>query len=574
MFSRGDKNRDQTEENAEETGASADLSAELTSQVSPNRSDGVFDDFLEGDDESVALTKAKAIPTNPSTENASARMKSYNDESVEKLIDNNIKMLREKYPMGGIKSSRFITTDVLMKAPPGYFDQYRDIVKAGVASVQLSLADTGKAPLIAQAAADPTNEDIQDEAYRTINALSAEFIEKHPYRGRDKVIALYLISSEIIGFGPLEPLWRDPRISEILVNGPLDVQIEIRGQLYKVKSCTFRDQAHLMALLERLFAAVGKQLSHTTPLLNGRLHDNSRIYATHPVVSPAGPNFSIRRHPDVYITPDFFVDTWKGASQEMMADLGNFIYRGASYMVLGGTGTGKTTLLNTLSGFIPLGQRIVTIEDNLELKIHPDKFLASPLETVPPRPDRPDSRGTTLRDLVKGSLRLRPDHIYVGEVRDESAYDMCQALSTGHTGASTVHAYSEHEGIYRIVSLVSQGGLMAGDAAFPLIASAFDIFIQLERFPEDGSRRIVSISEVSPYAELDANGRLSLPTRQLWRFENDGLVDGKITGRYVKVGELGDVRKRKLRMEQNKPLSWEQLRILSSIAEKKGKKKA
>lgn len=489
----------------------------------------------------------------------------YGSGTVEKLLDRSVAEMREKYPLGGLKASRFITTQVLMTAGTDYFSAYDEVVQTSVEIVRNSLAETKeRSDIVAKASEDPTNEEVQEDAYRLIYALAVDTLKNKPLRNLEKRLALSLITNEIIGFGPLDPLWRDKSITEIIVNGPADVKVEIQGQLYRVPACRFRDRAHLGSLIERLYRGVGKVLSASDPQLNGRLHDFSRMYAQDVSISPAGPNFNIRRHRDEYLPPEQYL-AWGALSQEMLEDLGNLVYRGAGILISGGTGTGKTTLLNALSAYIPPAQQIVTLEDNLEMKLHPRKFMAAPSETVEPRRNVPGDRGVSMRDLVKGALRSRPDWIIVGEIRDEAAYDLCQALNTGHSGASTVHANNEKMAVYRMVSLVSQGGLMGGDAAYPLISAAFNIIVQLERFP-DGSRRVVSISEVAPFPRTNPDtGRMELETTQLWKFEVDSLVDGKVVGNWVRKAELSQDRRELLLMDTAPPLTWEQLQKLAQL---------
>ena len=526
-----------------------------------NQNDGVQNPFLsddstfaaifEDDEEGEALLKAKG--------EHSTHMERYNNGTIEKLLENNIKELRKRYPMGGVKASRFITADVLMEAPSNYFDRYDDTVKKAVDWVQTTISDAGNSGIIGSAQEDPTNDEKQDEAYRIVQAAASEFMGKYvSFMGIEKTIAVSLICNEIIGFSKLDPLWRDPKVDEILCNGPKDIQVEIRGKIYKVKACHFRDRDHLQGLIERLYGAIGKIVSKTTPIVDGRLHDNSRMAVVHDSVAPFGPNFSIRRHKEDYTPPQKLIE-WGSANEELLTFVGNLIYKGCSVLVLGGTSSGKTTLLGALTGFMRSDHRILTLEDNIELKLAPNKLTAASMECLPPRPDRPNS-GVTMRDLVKASLRLRPNAIIVGEVRDGSAYDLCQALNTGHYGMSTIHANSEYDGVYRLVSLVSQGGMIQNEGVLPLIAASFDVIIRIERFPSDGSRKIVSVTEVSPFPERKESGELVLPTRTLWKFVDEGLDEHlKVLGHWEQVGELSKERKELRRLDLEKWLTWEEL---------------
>lgn len=516
--------------------------------------------FEEDDEESAALLEAKGANTQA--------MNRYESGTIEKQLENNIRELRKEYPMGGVRASRFITADILMNAPADYFDRYDEVVKKGVDWVQSMIADAGNSGIIGAAQDEPTDDARQDEAYRIVQAAASEYMGKYSsFMGVEKAIVISLMCNEIIGFSKLDPLWRSLKVDEIICNGPKDVQVEIRGKLYRVPACRFRDKDHLQGLIERLYGAIGKLVSKTTPIVDGRLHDNSRMAVVHTSVAPDGPNFSIRRHKADYISPQQLME-WGTANEEVMTYLGNLLYKGCSALILGGTSSGKTTLLSALTGFIRPDHRILTLEDNLELKLAPGKMAAAGMECVPERPDRPGS-GTNMRDLVKASLRLRPNAIVVGEVRDGAAYDLCQALNTGHYGMSTVHANSEYDGIYRLVSLVSQGGMIQNEGVLPLIAASFDIVVRIERFPSDGSRKIVSITEVAPFPERKESGELILPTKTLWKFVDEGLDEHfKVQGRWEQVGEMSEQRQELRRLKLEKDLTWEELSALVSPQKK------
>jgi pilus assembly protein CpaF len=525
-----------------------------------------FDDYFSDDEETLALQAAKG---SQSLQDVYSNDENLSDLQKEFLLTENalaasFKDMKTKYPMGSLKASRFITADILMSAPPTYFDRFDEDVENAVRWVQTALAGKEMSDVVSNAMQHPTDEAIQEQAFRTVMNFTIEFMERVNYRGIEKEIVKALVCNEIIGFGRLDPLWRDRKIDEILANGPRDIQVEIGGQLNRVPACRFKNEAHMMNLLERLFGAIGKSVTKTTPLVKGRLHDNSRMFAVHSSVAPAGPNFSIRRHPEKFWTPVDLVERGS-ASEELMTSIGNLIYKGCSFIVIGGTSTGKTSLLNAMTGFYRKDVRLLTLEDNLEMKPNPNKLLAAAMECKPGAVDRPQDRGITMRDLVKASLQLRPDGIIVGEVTDGATYDLCQALNTGHFGASTIHANSEFDGIYRIASLVAQSELVSADGALPLIAAAFDFIIQLEHFPIDGSRRIVSISEVSPYPVQDATGRQSLPLNRLWKFVDDGTIGGKVTGHYEQVGQMSEIRSARRHLNIERDLTWAELKELSKI---------
>lgn len=515
------------------------------------------DNYYDDDDETLELNKQKG---------EDKLQKTYGEvtDPIAKRLEESFKTLKTKYPAGGLKASRFITADILMDAPPEYFTRFDEDINKAVKWVQQSLASKEKSSVISEALLHPTDDALQEQAFRTVQSFTIEFMERLNYRGNEKEIVKTMVCNEIVGFGRLDPLWRDRTIDEILCNGPYDIQVEIRGQLHRVPSCRFRDESHMMALLERLYNAIGKAVTKMSPLVKGRLHDNSRMFAVHSSIAPMGPNFSIRRHPEKFWTPVDMVNNGS-ASEELMTFVGNLIYKGCSFVVIGGTSTGKTSLLNAMTGFYRPDVRLLTLEDNLEMKPNPNKLLAAAMECKPPMPDRPNDKGVTMRDLVKSSLQLRPDGIIVGEVTDASTYDLCQALNTGHFGASTIHANSEFDGIYRIASLVAQSELVSADGALPLIAAAFDFIIHLEHFPIDGSRRIVSISEVGAYPEYNEGGRMTLPLNRLWRFVDDGMVNDKVIGHYEQVGTMSAIRTERRHLTIEKDMTWPELKELSKI---------
>lgn len=542
----------------EESGLSELFSEPVPDSVTFGHKEEVseFTDYFSDDEETEALQQAKGAKT---------LQRSYGvvGDPIAVELEENFKRLKKMYPGGGIKSSRFITSGILLKAPFDYFADYERDVEKTVRWVQTALAEKEKSAVISDAIQKPTDDAVQEIAYRAVINLTLEYLERLNYRGIEKEIVKSLVCNEIIGFGQLDPLWRDRTIDEIIANGPFDIQIEIRGQLKKVPACRFRNEAHIMSLIERLYGAIGKAVTKTTPLVKGRLHDNSRMFAVHTSIAPLGPNLAIRRHPEKFWTPTDMI-TNGSASEELMVSIGNLIYKGCSFVVIGGTSTGKTSMLNALTGFYRPDVRLLTLEDSLEMKPNPNKMLAAAMECKPGPRERPYD-GTNMRDLVKASLQMRPDGIIVGEVTDQAAMDLAQALNTGHFGASTIHANSEFDGIYRIASLIAQSELVSSDGALPLIAAAFDFIIHLEHFPIDGSRRIVSISEVAPYPENDSSGRLGLPLNRLWRFVDDGLVDGKVTGHYQQVGHMSPLRSERRHLDIERDLTWPELQELSKI---------
>ena len=510
----------------------------------------------EDDEEELALRRIR------SGESGAKNYTNYGDTNIENIIAASIARARKENPMGGVKASRFLTTKILMDAPPQYFAQFNDIVAEGVSKVQMMLSESGQANIISDAQEDPTNEEKQDLAYRVVSGYASSFLEGKAHRSTERTIINVLICNEIVGFGRLDPLWRDSSVDEIICNGPYDVQIERAGRLYKVAACQFKDVDHLMSLIERLYRAIGKTVARNTPIVGGRLHDMSRMEAVHTSIAPAGPNFVIRRHKEDYISPRELIEMG-ACSEELFTYLGNLIYKGCSVLVVGGTSTGKTTLLGALSGFIRPDHRVITLEDTLELKLSKNKLHAAAMECQIDRVD--GNRGVTMQDLVKSTLRLRPEAIIVGEVRDGAAYDLCQALNTGHYGMSTVHANSEHDAIYRLRSLVSQSGLVEGESVLPLIAASFDVIVHLERFPTDGTRKVVSVSEVAPFPVRNEHGELQLPTNRLWRFKEEGLDDNyRVLGHWEKLNNISKERYDLKRLGLEKDLTWDALNAMSA----------
>jgi pilus assembly protein CpaF len=306
---------------------------------------------------------------------------------------------------------------------------------------------------------------------------------------RDRIVVE--VQHEVFGLGPIEPLMLDPTISDILVNGPRNVYVERRGKIERT-DIQFRDDAHLLQVIERIVSRVGRRVDESCPMVDARLSDGSRVNAIIPPLALDGPILSIRR---------FAVDPFK------MADLLNFntltptlaeildaaVKVRLNILVSGGTGSGKTTLLNVLSNAIPNTERIVTIEDSAELQLQQDHVVR--LET---RPANIEGRGAvTQRDLVRNALRMRPDRIIVGEVRGPEALDMLQAMNTGHDGSiSTVHSNSPRDALSRIETMVLMAGIsLPGRAMREYISSALDLLIHLARL-SDGTRKIVKVTEV------------------------------------------------------------------------------
>jgi pilus assembly protein CpaF len=334
------------------------------------------------------------------------------------------------------------------------------------------------------------------------------------------------IEDEVLGLGPLEPLLADKSVSDILVNGARQVYVERRGKL-EVTNITFTNDAHLLNIIDRIVSAVGRRIDESSPMVDARLKDGSRVNAIIPPLALDGPVLSIRRFAVELLTIDDLIQL--GSLTPAIAQVMNAIVKTRlNVVVSGGTGAGKTTLLNLMSGFIPETDRIVTIEDSAELQLQQPHVVR--LETRPPNIE---GRGAvTQRDLVRNSLRMRPDRIVLGEVRGGEALDMLQAMNTGHDGSlTTIHANTPRDALGRIENMVSMTGISFPTRALrSQIASAIDIVIQVERM-EDGRRRVVSLQEIN-----GMEGDIITST-ELFAFERRGIdAQGNVLGELKSTG--------------------------------------
>jgi pilus assembly protein CpaF len=331
---------------------------------------------------------------------------------------------------------------------------------------------------------------------------------------------------EMVGFGPLEPLLNDESVTDIMVNGPSKVYVERGGKLV-LTDVTFRSNAHVMNVAQRIVSRVGRRIDESVPLVDARLPDGSRVNIIAPPLALDGTSISIRKFSQKKITLDVMARQ-KNLSNAMATTLKIAAASRLNILVSGGTGSGKTTLLNALSRMIDIGERIVTIEDAAELQLQQPHVVR--LET---RPMNIEGRGEiTMRDLVKNALRMRPDRIILGEIRGEEAIDMLQAMNTGHDGSlSTVHANSSREALIRIENMISLGGHSMSERGLRTqIANAIDMIVQIERM-RDGIRRITQISEV-----LGLEGDVIL-MQDLFTFDYGGaLHEGRLVGDFRYTG--------------------------------------
>jgi len=334
------------------------------------------------------------------------------------------------------------------------------------------------------------------------------------------------VLDEVFGFGPLEPLLRDPGISDILVNTFDHVFVERDGRLERVPAA-FEDDQHLLRVIDRIVSRVGRRIDDSTPMVDARLPDGSRVNAIIPPLAVDGPLLSIRRFPAERLKGDDLV-RFGALTPKMLEFLRHCVSCRLNCLISGGTGAGKTTLLNVLSSFIDGRERIVTIEDAAELQLHQEHVVR--LETRPPNVE--GKGAVRQRQLVINALRMRPDRIVVGEVRGEEALDMLQAMNTGHDGSlTTVHANSPRDALSRIETMLAMANVNLPDKAMrQQIASAVQIVVQQARM-SDGARKVTSISEIT-----GMEGDI-ITMQEIFRFDKVGLGrEGRVLGRFVATG--------------------------------------
>jgi pilus assembly protein CpaF len=325
---------------------------------------------------------------------------------------------------------------------------------------------------------------------------------------------------EVFGLGPLEPLLRDAKISDILVNNKDHVFIEKNGLLQRVDT-TFRDDKHLLQIIDRIVSRVGRRVDESSPMVDARLPDGSRVNAIIPPLALDGPSLSIRRFGTGPLAANQLVQL-KSVSPEMMEVLSSAVKARISILISGGTGTGKTTLLNILSQYIPRTERIVTIEDAAELRLAQENIVR--LETRPPNIE--GQGAIKQRQLLINCLRMRPDRIIMGEVRGEEAFDMLQAMNTGHEGSmTTIHANTSRDAISRLESMVAMGNMnMPEKSVRQQISSAITIIVQVTRM-SDGTRKVTSVSEITGMEEN------VISMQEIFTFNKKGIgPDGKVIG--------------------------------------------
>ena len=365
---------------------------------------------------------------------------------------------------------------------------------------------------------------VESEIRTLINDLLNE--EGIPISLSERETLFSELMDDVFGFGPLEPLLRDPSINDILVNTYKNVFVERNGKLERV-TATFRDDRHLLRVIDRIVSGVGRRVDDSSPMVDARLPDGSRVNAIIPPLAVDGPLLSIRRFPAERLKAEDLI-TVRALTRPMLDFLSHCVNARLNMLISGGTGAGKTTLLNVMSGFISEKERIVTIEDAAELQLHQSHVAR--LET---RPANVEGKGAIRqRQLVVNALRMRPDRIVVGEVRSEEALDMLQAMNTGHDGSlTTVHANAPRDALMRIETMIAMGSTNLPERAMrQQIASAIQVVVQQTRL-SDGSRKVTSISEIT-----GMEGEV-ITMQEIFTFEKTGVTqDGKVIGRFRATG--------------------------------------
>ncbi|HEX8599564.1 MAG TPA: CpaF family protein [Chloroflexia bacterium] len=341
----------------------------------------------------------------------------------------------------------------------------------------------------------------------------------------DRARLFEAVAAEILGFGPIEPLLKDASISEVMVNGPKSVYIERHGRLEKT-NITFQNDEHVMRVIDRIVAPLGRRIDEASPYVDARLPDGSRVNAIIPPLALNGPVITIRKFSKDPLTVDDLI-RFGSVTPEMATFLKACVEARLNIIVSGGTGSGKTTTLNVLSHWIPADERIVTVENAAELQLRQDHVV-----TLESRPANIEGKGeVSIRDLVINCLRMRPDRIVVGECRGGEALDMLQAMNTGHDGSlTTLHANSPRDALGRLETMCLMAGMeLPVRAIREQIASAVDLFVQQERM-KDGTRKLTSVTEVQGM-EGDV-----VVMQEIFLFEQTGLEGGKIVGRMKPTG--------------------------------------
>ena len=393
------------------------------------------------------------------------------------------------------------------------------------------LVDHYKARLLRDTNLEALTQLSQGEMRLRIEQYVSHFMseEKVIISRNDKDLLITRILDEAVGYGPLEPLIKDPAITEILINGFDEVYIEKSGRLEMV-DVAFRDDEHVRHIVDRIVAPIGRRIDESSPMVDARLPDGSRVNAVIAPVSLSGTLVSIRKFREEPFQMEDLLEF--NSLNEVMARFLQGVVKGKmNTLISGGTGSGKTTLLNVVAASIPHGERVITIEDSAELRLDRPNVVG-----MEARPANVEGRGeVTIRNLVRNALRMRPDRIIVGEVRSGEAFDMLQAMNTGHEGSlTTVHANSPADAMRRVESMVIMAGMdLPSTVIREYVVGALDIIIQATRLT-DGTRKIISISEVQKN-EDDGTHRIV----EIFKFKRTGMLeDGTVLGHFTATGKI------------------------------------
>ncbi|HKO42508.1 MAG TPA: CpaF family protein [Pyrinomonadaceae bacterium] len=372
--------------------------------------------------------------------------------------------------------------------------------------------------------ADLTPEQVHAEVSRLAESVLAQ--EAMPLSLSERERLVNDVQHELFGLGPLEPLLADHTISDILVNRHSTIYVERRGKL-EATNVAFKDDEHLMRVIERIVSSVGRRIDESSPMVDARLRDGSRVNAIIPPLSIDGPVLSIRRFGAEPLRMLALIDN-KALTKDIADMLEMCVAARLNVLISGGTGAGKTTLLNALSAYIPTNERIVTIEDSAELQLQQPHVVR--LETRPPNIEGKGE--VTQRDLVRNALRMRPDRIVIGEVRGGEAIDMLQAMNTGHDGSlTTIHANTPRDALARLETMIQMTGMRLSDRAMrQQVASAINLVVQVARL-SDGTRRVTSISEIT-----GMEGE-TITMQEIFQYERTGIDgQGQVIGRFKPTG--------------------------------------
>ncbi|MEF2143904.1 MAG: CpaF family protein [Desulfovibrionaceae bacterium] len=400
----------------------------------------------------------------------------------------------------------------------GQSDQYYDI-KTQLHSRLIDVLDLSLLETLSRT-------EVRSEVLRLSQSVLAEDFKNAPLNMAERTLLITEIQDEVLGLGPLEPFIKDPTVNDILVNSYRQIYVERAGKLQATKA-RFKDDAHLKKIIDRIVSKVGRRIDESSPMVDARLEDGSRVNAIIPPLAIDGPALSIRKFSkDPLEVSDLIA--FGSLTPQIAQLMEGAVKARLNVIISGGTGSGKTTLLNCLSRFIPEDERIVTIEDAAELQLKQDHVVR--LET---RPANIEGRGEiNQRDLVKNCLRMRPDRIIVGEVRSAEALDMLQAMNTGHDGSlTTIHANTPRDCLMRLETMVSMAGLKIADVSLKrYISSAIDVIIQASRLM-DGSRKVTHFTEIT-----GMEGEM-ITIQDIFNYDQTGVgPDGKVLGRFKPAG--------------------------------------